>query len=72
MMTLYSRAKKGGTAFGTFALCPMTDPLLRGKTISYEMYRFSWIGSLNSDVQTRHVHANGPIPPSPARRRQPF
>lgn len=60
--TLYKRAKKDGTAFGTFALGPVTDPLLNKKRkYAFDMMKFNWIGALNNNVQVCHVRTDSPI-----------
>ncbi|MBT5049996.1 MAG: hypothetical protein HOM58_15955 [Rhodospirillaceae bacterium] len=60
--TLYGRAKKDGTEFGTFALGPVTDPLLRPKRKhGYDMLKFNWVGAMNDNVQICHVHSKGPL-----------
>ncbi len=50
--TLYSRADKDGTHIGTWALGPVTDPLLSSKKKwGYSMLEFNWLGNMGGQVQ---------------------
>jgi tripartite-type tricarboxylate transporter receptor subunit TctC len=50
--TLYGRAAKDGTHIGTWALGPVTDPLLNTKKKwGYDMLKFNWLGNMASQVQ---------------------
>ena len=50
--TLYSRAAKDGTHIGTWALGPVTDPLLAPKKKwGYSMLKFNWLGNMGSQTQ---------------------
>ncbi|MBT7527747.1 MAG: hypothetical protein HN658_10710 [Rhodospirillales bacterium] len=57
--TLYNRAKNDGTEFATWAQGPITDPLLRPKRkYNYDMQKFVWIGSLQSNIQACYVRSD--------------
>lgn len=60
--TLFNRAKKDGTHFGTFGQGPITDPLLRPKKkFAYDMQKFIWLGSLVTNIQTCYVRSDSGI-----------
>ncbi len=60
VIALYTRARKDGTAFGTSAQGPITDPLLRNKKMSFDMLKFNWIGSLVSNIQACYIWSHLP------------
>lgn len=50
--TLYTRADKDGTHIGTWALGPVTDPILTPKkNWGYDMRKFNWLGNMAGQVQ---------------------
>lgn len=61
VIAIYNKGAKDGTAIGTSALGPVTEPLLRGRDFKYDLLKMNWIGSLKDDVQGCFVMANSPI-----------